>query len=185
MKREATSVSTVLLLLLLCFCACLLFAAAVAVGVAIFSVVCRRIIYRHEQVLIVLLLYEQMPVGNNGTFQQAQEGKRQGDQMKVIPDAIVILEMFGLSFRDTSWSALSTTFLQKIYAVLCRMAKFDADSLHPALPCSSLKHDSFSMSPLAVLSRLRPRFAYIHPGSLRACAEPRRASAPRGEAPLV
>ena len=35
---------------------------------------------------MLLLLYEQMPVDNNGTFQKAQEGKRQRDQMKAMAE---------------------------------------------------------------------------------------------------
>ena len=46
--------------------------------------------------------------------------------------------------------------------------------------------DFFLMYPLAVLSRLRPRFAHILGNyGIRACSEPRRASVRRGESHLV
>ena len=46
------------------------------------------------------------------------------------------------------------------------------------------KHDSFFICHLAVLSHLRASIS-LHPRSLRASAEPSRASARHGEAPLV
>ena len=52
---------------------------------------------------------------------------------------------------------------------------------------SSPKQKLFPMYPLAVLSHAQPRFTYnpiihiMHPRKLRACAEPRRAAARRGE----
>ena len=59
--------------------------------------------------------------------------------------------------------------------------------LIPVFSFSSLKHALFLMYSLAVLSHAQPRFTYnpiihiMHPRKLRACAEPRRAAARRGE----
>ena len=61
--------------------------------------------------------------------------------------------------------------------------------LIPVFYFSSSKHDLFLMYTLAVLSHVQPRFISIihgiHPRQIRECAEPRRASARRGEAPRV
>ena len=50
-----------------------------------------------------------------------------------------------------------------LFVIVCRMAKFVADLLNliPVFSFSSFKRDLFLLYPLAVLSRLRPRFAYI------------------------
>ena len=60
-------------------------------------------------------------------------------------------------------------------------------NLMPAFYFSLFKNDIFLGYPMAVLSHLRPRFClyYVYPRQIRACAEPRRASARRGEAPFV
>ena len=62
--------------------------------------------------------------------------------------------------------------------------------LIPVFYFSSFKHDLSLMYRLAVLSHVQPRFTYnltihiIYPRKLWACAEPRRAAARRGGAPL-
>ena len=74
---------------------------------------------------------------------------------------------------------------------ICCCVYFAADS-SVSFPLS--KHDLYMyMNVVAVLSHVQPRFArnpiliihITHPQKLRACAEPRRAAARRGEAPLV
>ena len=54
-------------------------------------------------------------------------------------------------------------FLLLFVIVCCRMTNFVAGSLNliPVFFFSSFKRDFFLMYPLAVLSHLRPRFAYI------------------------
>ena len=37
-------------------------------------------------VVVLLLLYQQTPLGNHGTFKLAEEGKRQRDLMKAMPE---------------------------------------------------------------------------------------------------
>ena len=62
-------------------------------------------------------------------------------------------------------------------------------SLHliPVFYFSSSQHDVFSMYPLAVLSHFQRRFFSLtyHTSLVLVCAEPRRALARRGGAPLV
>ena len=53
------------------------------------------------------------------------------------------------------------------YALLCQIARIDAESSIPVFSCSSLKRDSFMYSTIAFAGLI-----CLHPRSLRTCAEP-------------
>ena len=141
-------------------------------------------------VVALLPLYEQIPVGNNGTFKYPKKGNGKGTRWKrcLITFLECLHRLFVLLRGQLCVRVIHQfTAVVDLY-ILCRKAEFVSGSLNPGF--SFALHSNtihfWCTYPLAVLlSHLRPRFAFDHPRSLRASADPRRASAHRGEAPLL
>lgn len=132
-------------------------------------------------ILLLLLLYEQAPIRRTQRphLKQAQEGKRQRNQMRAIHDGH-ILKLLGRLFALLRGHFYDTLFNKlRDGDICCWFIGYDSSVSIPFARTRFIFHVSLgnTVSFTALIC--------LHPRSLRVCADSRRALARHGKAPLV